>query len=421
MLATGSLMSRHSVFWKTLAAFVLFASLLSCFLGSLVFFAAERLGVFLVQEQVAPVMATLIEAEKQHRNLDDDRHTGELAEAVNGLFLVGREIPDEIRSLGLGLHFENGRFVYLVNDAGILYALSGSSRAFEFFLGDLSGLLILGSILGLAFSALTACFLSRQLSQPLVELARIIQRAIPGECSIPKELAERKDETGVLASAMLDFQKKAREYYQREASFAGDLSHELRTPLAILGGSLENLQVEMGNASPAEQAQLLRMERTLGLMNVSVRSILSLARKNCADAEEIDLDALLEAEFERLKDLGICENAFISLRKRGCAKAFGQRDLAATALGNILANACKFSVDNRVHIRLVRRFISISNSSDACPKNSGGTGLGLSIARRCCEKMGWKLRIKAQDGRMSVRISYPAELGSAFAKGEKKT
>ena len=100
-------------------------------------------------------------------------------------------------------------------------------------------------------------------------------------------------------------------------------------------------------------------------------------------------------------------------------QAVGQKELAAIVFKNLLDNACRYTENGRVYLRLTPEMLEVRNSGRIpgdldifargvrgpqanCagdPARSGheraagsaGSGLGLSLALRACEHLGWRL------------------------------
>ena len=118
---------------RLLVAFMLLAAGLGLTMGMVGLLSYDRLGTHLVDWYARPVMNALIEAEERSRRAEDrGRHNNlvygaDLAGLMDLQFRVGKQIPQEWRTLDPGLHFfdrmEN--FVFLEEHKGVRYALSG--------------------------------------------------------------------------------------------------------------------------------------------------------------------------------------------------------------------------------------------------------------------------------------------------------
>lgn len=395
---------------RLLVAFMLLAAGLGLTMGMVGLLSYDRLGTHLVDWYARPVMNALIEAEERSRRAEDrGRHNNlvygaDLAGLMDLQFRVGKQIPQEWRTLDPGLHFfdrmEN--FVFLEEHKGVRYALSGHT-----------GLLVtikaqLTRVLGLAVAALLAFLLSRRLTGQLTALTRTVSRGsvpragddYPGLPPLPQ--VALNDEVGVLARAIASREEALRRFVQRESFFTGDVSHELRTPLTVMQGGLEVLELQLERLPGAERCAptVERLQRTVHDMSATVGVLLLLARRpENIELEPVDL-ALLVRETARGQDC-------FSLDLPESREVQAQPALAGIVVKNLLDNARLYSENGRVAVHLDGHALQVCNAG-RIPEDMdifargvrarvrggatpGGSGLGLSLVRRACEHLGWSV------------------------------
>lgn len=458
-----------------LAAFVLLALGMSLTLGLVGLFSYDRLGEYLVSWHARPVMEALIEAERRAWEAEDrgrrNLYYGEdLAAAMHWRFLVGKQIPPAWEELPDGLHFfkQMEEFVLLVRRNGVAYALSGRTGAFQALKARLGGLLLLCAAAGLAVAVLLAVLLSRRLTRPLSRLTGAVESRDPREPAavtpVPPDLLGLEDEVGVLARALAAREADLQRFVRRESFFTGDVSHELRTPLTVMQGGLEILELRLAALSEASgNAELMavveRLSRTTARMSATVRTLLLLARR----PEDLERGPLELSEQLRGLIRGGERGGLLRLAgpekgggERGNAslpvdagpallyadvadgvQAVGQKELAAIVFKNLLDNACRYTENGRVYLRLTPEMLEVRNSgripgdldifargvrgpqADCAgdPARSGheraagsaGSGLGLSLALRACEHLGWRLERDraAPKGESVFRVLFP--------------
>lgn len=466
---------RASIRRRMLAAFVLLALGMSLTLGLVGLFSYDRLGEYLVSWHARPVMEALIEAEQRAWEAEDrgrrNLYYGEdLAAAMHWRFLVGKQIPPAWEELPDGLHFfkQMEEFVLLVRRNGVAYALSGRTGAFQALKARLGGLLLLCAAAGLAVAVLLAVLLSRRLTRPLSRLTGAVESRDPREPAavtpVPPDLLGLEDEVGVLARALAAREADLQRFVRRESFFTGDVSHELRTPLTVMQGGLEILELRLAALSEASgNAELMavveRLSRTTARMSATVRTLLLLARR----PEDLERGPLELSEQLRGLIRGGERGGLLRLAgpekgggERGDAslpvdagpallyadvadgvQAVGQKELAAIVFKNLLDNACRYTENGRVYLRLTPEMLEVRNSgripgdldifargvrgpqADCAgdPARSGheraagsaGSGLGLSLALRACEHLGWRLERDraAPKGESVFRVLFP--------------
>ena len=282
---------------------------------------------------------------------------------------------------------------------------------------------------------------------PIVNLVRqpaFVQYLANGDFSEPV-VVESQRETGMTLSIQIvpfGMEEKllmSRDITRLEAvarlrrDFIANVSHELKTPLTVLTGFLETL-ADMRLEERQRQRYLALMAEQAQNMQRLVDDLLTLS------ALESEHHVLLEAEFAivpLLLQVSADAKALsagrheITLNIRDQANVLGSRDELASAFGNLVSNAVRYTPDGgrialdwRVtadgaefsvadtgigiaaeHIsRLTERFYRVDRSRS---RATGGTGLGLAIVKHVLMRHQAELLVDsapAQGSRFTVRL-----------------
>ena len=95
------------------------------------------------------------------------------------------------------------------------------------------------------------------------------------------------------------------------------------------------------------------------------------------------------------------------------SEALAPLSLLAIALGNLLKNALSYA-EGHIEITLHEQVLTISNPTAAAPDQILGYGCGLTIIQRICEKLGWQIETRLEDGIFSARlVMIPGAPGAA--------
>jgi len=208
--------------------------------------------------------------------------------------------------------------------------------------------------------------------------------------------------------------------------FVSNASHELRTPLAVLQGSLEQLEGEIGNQAGAANP-LARMKRQSQRMMHILQDLLTLARLESRREPDgrraVDFSSLVSEVVEEARLASELQGGHVI--QAGIEPDIGllgnQEELHAV-VSNLVMNAVRYTpaggainvalymistgarfevVDTGVGIspqhlqRLTERFyrVDVGRSREA-----GGTGLGLSIVKHILEQYRSELEISSEPG-----------------------
>lgn len=239
------------------------------------------------------------------------------------------------------------------------------------------------------------------------------------------------DELGDLARAFAVKSEEMQRLLLRERLFTGDVSHELRTPLTVILGAAELLQARPKDRTEA-QAALERIRRTAVETAERVSALLMLSRApESIKVPLADVQAIVKQEVERCRPLLQDKPVELSMAVEGHPHAFGRPELIGIAVGNLVRNACQFTEQGHVRIKLTPRELTVEDSGPgiaedlrgklfdrfvrAAPDSVAGTGLGLAIVRRVCEHLGWQVELTSlADGGSRFTIHF-ATLQSALS------
>ena len=204
-----------------------------------------------------------------------------------------------------------------------------------------------------------------------------------------------------------------------------NVSHDLRTPLTAICGYLELL--EKGDNTPRQARYLSliagRAQAMRRLIEELLRCTVAASLEDGLSPEAVDLNGAVEeavaALYGAFIEAGIVPR--VSLPPERVARSLDRAALSRV-LGNLLANALKYSAGDLDVVLSPDGAITLSNAAPALDEvqvgrlfdrfytvetGRGSTGLGLSIARSLTERMGGTISARYGAGRLWMEVRFP--------------
>ncbi len=252
-------------------------------------------------------------------------------------------------------------------------------------------------------AALETSVLISFLKNVIGQFTSVIRRLAAGELSarIAPDMADRKDELGLLARAFNTMAERRERERAREKELLAAVSHELRSPLTRLSVAVELLRRE--KVSPELLDRLgLEAER----MDALIASILEYSRMESRESSFrlADVAALVRETAEDVRFEGSMRGCMVEASLPASLPLDADADMLRCAVENVLRNALRHTPDDGcVSVRLEKARngcrIVVEDGGPGVPaealeqifrpffrvdasrqRASGGTGMGLAIA-----------------------------------------
>ena len=289
--------------------------------------------------------------------------------------------------------------------------------------------------LALGVSALACWWLAHTLSKPVAQLQRSARELAAGNLNarVGEEIAQRKDELGVLARDFDQMAERVRSLLASKETLLRYVSHELRSPLARLRVALMLARREGADIG----REMDRIERETERLDTLIGQILRLSRLSTDDPslvpQQIELSNLVSEVVEDARMEARGDDKNVAWKPSARATVLGSPELLRSAIENILRNAVRFT-DRHTNVevnlavaagkaaltirdhghgvppeeleRIFEPFYRVPDSK--APGSSGGGGLGLTIASRVANLHGGTVAARnADDGGLIVEIALP--------------
>jgi len=245
--------------------------------------------------------------------------------------------------------------------------------------------------------------------------------------------------------------KDAEEASRAKSFFLANMSHELRTPLNAIIGYSEMLQEEAEDEGQESFIPDLEKIRAAGKHLLAlINDILDLSKieagKMTLFMETFDVRAMVHDVESIITPLVEKNGNTLKIECNGEPGAM-HADLSKVRQGlfNLLSNACKFTREGEVKLRVVREecggkdwllfhvsdtgigispeqmqklFQAFSQADSSTSRKFGGTGLGLSITRSFCRLMGGDVTVESVPGNGSTFTLRLPALPPEESRGE---
>ncbi|MEO8762372.1 MAG: HAMP domain-containing sensor histidine kinase [Bacteroidia bacterium] len=269
--------------------------------------------------------------------------------------------------------------------------------------------LIIGVFIAIGIIIILGLFFSKQALNPISNIIDQAEGITGSNLTARIHEGKGKDEIAHLAHSFNNTLDRIQNAFELQKSFVANSSHELRTPLTSITGQLEVVLM-----NPREPAEYLRVINSVlddvKSINRLANGLLELAHTDTnlsrLGMKKIRIDELLlqsRIDLRAIKSHYKVNIDIIDINDDQKLIVFGDEYLLASAIFNVMENACKFSNDNQVNITLksADNIVSISfiNKGPGITENDlkkigqpfyrganskgiEGHGIGLSLANK---------------------------------------
>ncbi|WP_428484341.1 stimulus-sensing domain-containing protein [Rhodopila sp.] len=276
--------------------------------------------------------------------------------------------------------------------------------------------------MALALTVLLSWYMSLTIARPILRLAEAAADMREGRGrsgSVPPALLARRDEVGMLASALADSAAALWERMDAIERFAADVAHEIKNPLSSIRSAIETLR---RIDDPGRQRQLLtiiaqdvvRLDRLISDVSDASRLDAELSRVTAEPVDVVPILRTLQELNEATRDADTDPKLDVVAPPNGMA-VWAVEDRLVQVLRNLIGNAHSFSPPRG---RIVVRVREAGGMAELCVEDEGPgipnanlehifdrfyserpksesfghhSGLGLSISRQIVEALGGQI------------------------------
>ncbi len=306
------------------------------------------------------------------------------------------------------------------------------------FLRRVTASTVVGGLAAVAVGIALASTFSREISAPLLELAKAARRLARKDFDVELAAQAQDDEVGEVARAFSHMRDSLRTAEETRQKLMADVAHELRTPLSVLRGNLESLQE--GVAQPTPEMIVSLHDEVIRLSRI-VQDLLNLGQMESGafplhleptaigdviarvtpvfgaetDARGIHLDVDVDPDLPAIQaDPDRIAQVLVNLLANAVRHTpdGGRISVSARVQGDRVAVSVQDTGPGIAPADLARVFDRFYRTDEARDRASGGTGLGLAIARGIVEAHGGTIGVASELGR-GATFAFTLPLTSA--------
>ncbi|SAK81691.1 heavy metal sensor signal transduction histidine kinase [Caballeronia catudaia] len=295
--------------------------------------------------------------------------------------------------------------------------------------------LYLAGSVGMLLAFAASWLLVRESLRPLRDMAARAGAVTVERLDTPIEVDGAPRELETLVESLNAMLERLHGGFERMSQYTADLAHDMRTPLANLRGATE-VALSRARSVPEYEALLESNLEECERLSRMIESVIFLAR-----AEHPQFVTAL-AEFDAKEALaqiadyfeGLADDAGVNIRVTGSGRLRADKELFRRAVGNLLANALRYTprggeitmsvaqtasalevtvanpgtpIDPALLERIFDRFYRADASRHSGPKSTASAGLGLAIVRTIMALHGGKASAMSDVNGTRFILSFP--------------
>lgn len=330
-------------------------------------------------------------------------------------------LPVSLRHLLPGVHVMPEQLVLVEDRQAMRLYLTYPSARLNRMAWQLVALPVLLALLALVASSWFTYRNAKRMVSPLQWLITVVRRWDPVEPSTDDLGADKLPpdagiETRLLAGALQGMGERMRAFVRRERDFTRDTSHELRTPLTVIRVASDLMQADT-DIPERTRRSLARVQRAGRDMEAVIEAFLILAREGGIEPQREDfmVREVVEDEVDKVMPQLAGKPVELEVLANADPRLHASPRVFSVMLGNLLANACTFTEQGRIEVRIEDDRVVVSDSGIGMSpeavkrafdpfyraeiENPSGKGMGLSIVRRLGERFGWPVSLDSHPGK----------------------
>lgn len=265
---------------------------------------------------------------------------------------------DQYGQIKLGSTYYSG-ILYPDNEGDYIVIVSARDQSGVGQMRRLLNILILSFLLGLVLTYFVGIFYSDRILSPISAIAEKANEIGATNLHLRLETGHTRDELDELAATFNRMLDRLEASFETQNSFINNASHELRNPLTAILGETE-IALNKDRSAEEYRQSLETIQKEAQRLDLLVNSLLKLAQTGLEDKRLIiaplRIDELLMEVKRHLDSIRPDNQVKFDFTDLPEASDFlliqGNESLLTVAFNNLIDNACKFSDDQEVMIKI---------------------------------------------------------------------
>ena len=309
---------------------------------------------------------------------------------------------------------------------GIIVVTAGEDVEGKETLARLRDILLLSFLVGNIFVLVSGYVFSQRLLRPIKQISEDVAEISAQNLARRIHTGSTNDEWFQLSSTLNELLNRLQDSFELQRRFISNASHELSTPLTSILSQLE-ISLQRQREAGEYRKVMHSIYQDVQLMSQLTQTLLEFAKASgdtggleisLIRIDEIILD--LPATVQRIQpDYMVKINFGPMPEEEEKLLVFGNQALLATAIRNIVLNACKYADDRQALVSLAiddgEIGLTVADKGMGIPKDelenifqpfyrveehrtAGGFGLGLSLAQRIIKLHKGSIDVQSEPG-----------------------
>jgi signal transduction histidine kinase len=274
-----------------------------------------------------------------------------------------KDVIDKVKS-GLKVEYLQGSYevlgtLYVVGDDRYVVIAAATDPEGLIYLSKLKTILFIVCFISLILFFITGWLYSGRALKPISDVVKEVEKITITSLDLRIYEGNGTDEIGRLAKTFNNMLERLETAFAVQKVFIANASHELRTPLTSINGQMEVLMMKERSTLEYKNALSSVLDDIRSLIDLSNRLLLiasTSAEGPVNFSGKIRIDEVLWQVREEIMRFNTGYKVHISidpsLTDFDEMMVAGDESLLKVALSNIIDNACKYSEDHKVHVKL---------------------------------------------------------------------